>query len=577
MKDIEGNESMDYFSQDTILDYIDGRLSEEDAASFELQMQQDETLQLAVEGIRGFYAAEQKDRPYLENIMSESEEALKGALAKAEAKTVALAARRRNIAGISIAACVALLMVFSLPHLLNNAESTQTQKTVAIAPAKDQQEEPASTASSKKPGEISASDEGAAETGAGSVTTSGNPDMLTGNVIALKKEGKRKSNTAPEKRTTDGDVDTEEFEVNLETVTVPPPPTIGLAPQKKNIEAKEAKDPVAFDKEELLKKDEITTVNKSNNFRKEEKVSTTSLTRSSARAKKRKKSEARNKGAGSNKKSMHDYLQGRSVSSTAPAVYGQEESTHYRVPGKLHLWVFTDDANMDYYTLMKVSRDIANNTGLQLMPRKISTAKFRTQQWSSLLKNQRPGSNDVVWIYYMGKNTPTTTMGNYNTKNKNNQNLKQLQASVNSLNNTLEYSNAALKLVTIDSGDQLTANNLAADDVRNSSNSGLNNISQKQAMVQGSRPAVNNAYKKLFLGNSGIITVLSNDLNRSAYQGIFTQNLIQALQNAGVGSNKSVDWKSVLKATEKGTKKQSRKLGKPQRMQKKKMKIKKSY
>ena len=77
MKDIEGNEHIDYFSQDTILNYIDGRLSKEEASLFEQQMQQDETLQLTVEGIKGFYTQEQKDRPYLENLMVESEGALK--------------------------------------------------------------------------------------------------------------------------------------------------------------------------------------------------------------------------------------------------------------------------------------------------------------------------------------------------------------------------------------------------------------------------------------------------------------------------------------------------------------------
>ena len=137
MKETEGNEHIDFFSQDTILDYIDGRLSEQDHALFEQQIEQDEMLQLAVEGIKGFYTEEQKDRPYLETLMTQSEENLKQALVAAEnapkPKVVALNSRRRNIIGISIAACVALLMVFSLPRLLDNVDSKE-QNTAEAKP-----------------------------------------------------------------------------------------------------------------------------------------------------------------------------------------------------------------------------------------------------------------------------------------------------------------------------------------------------------------------------------------------------------------------------------------------------------
>ena len=133
MKKIEGYEQTDYFSQEIILDYIDGRLSPEATAAFEQQMQEDEALQLAVEGIRGFYFQEQKDRTYLEDLLANSEDALKGALARENAQVVKLAARRRqNMMGIAMAACVALLMVFSVPYLLNQVEKKESAKGIAV-------------------------------------------------------------------------------------------------------------------------------------------------------------------------------------------------------------------------------------------------------------------------------------------------------------------------------------------------------------------------------------------------------------------------------------------------------------
>jgi anti-sigma-K factor RskA len=343
MKDIEGNEHIDYFDQDIILDYIDGRLSAEDTALFEQQMQQDETLQLTVEGLKGFYAQEQKDRPYLENLMVESEEALRGTLANTQAKTVALA-RRRNIVGISVAACVALLMVFSIPLLLDSTGAEKTSKT-ANAAANDKAAQ-SSTQMLKKAEETVAtnSDENAAETGRKDMDIKGNANLMTDSVIALGNGKSEKKSEAPEARKIDGgDANEEDIEVKDDiSLSVPPPPTIRLAPEKKK-EGSNSMPSFKADKKDVAKiaSKKLAEI--------AERESVVIATRS---AKRRKKAGV---GKPKNKSNQHAYSKGRSVQPTADFIDPKAKSL-YRTPGKLHLWVFTDEANLNYYTLMKVGR-----------------------------------------------------------------------------------------------------------------------------------------------------------------------------------------------------------------------------
>ncbi|WP_299460986.1 hypothetical protein [uncultured Microscilla sp.] len=549
MKDIGGNEHIDYFDQDTILDYIDGRLSDEDRALFEQQMQQDETLQLTVEGIKGFYADEQKDRPYLENLMNESEEALRGTLANAEAKTVALAARRRNVIGISVAACVALFMVLSVPRLLDNTKDKSSNEAIGATSGKDMtpKVEQKPTIKTERTTTAKKSAENAAETSNKDLDLKGNTDLLTNQVIALSKKKTQGEGNSPEKIKTDGYAVTDEDIENKEMMTPPPPPTIGLVPRKaKDDKSRETVKTTAVSKESV-KKEEDKQYNK---MAKKNDLPSFNAVRS---AKKRRKQP---KGVARKKRTQNAYMKNRSV--TANDFNDQEIAIKYRTPGKLHLWVFADDANLNYYTLMKVGRDVATQTGMQLTSKKKNTKAFVSQQWGSLISSQQLNNNDVVWVYYLGKNSG------------------QLNAAVNRLNNALIHSSAALKLVMVDNGSQQInyANHARLDEINK-------NAGQSPVQIQGikaiEKPTPDNAYQKLFLGTSGDITILSNKPGNKAYQGLFTQNLLQALQSVKGDQRKGIDWKAVLKQVDRQTRKQSKALGKTQKIQKRKMRIKKSY
>lgn len=549
MKDIEGNEHIDYFDQDTILDYIDGRLSAEDTALFEQQMQQDETLQLTVEGLKGFYAQEQKDRPYLENLMVESEEALRGTLANAETKTVALA-RRRNIVGISIAACVALLMVFSVPFLLDSTGAENTSK--AASAAASERAAQSSTQMLKKAEEVVAtnSDENAAETGRKDMDLKGNTGLLTDSTIALGERKSQRKSEAPEARKIDGgDTNEEDLEVKDDASfsAPPPPPTIKLAPEKRKV-GNNTGFMSGADKKDLAK----SSLKKLDEVRKKESIAVTT------RSAKRRKKASIGAGKPKNKSNQHAYSKGRSVQPTADFI-DPKATNLYRAPGKLHLWVFTDEANLNYYTLMKVGHEVATKTGMQLASIKNSTQAFVAQQWSNLLSTQQLNSYDVVWVYYLGNDQA------------------KLNAAINRLNNALNYSNAALKLVMVDNGSQSRSYNKYNNANLNNKNAGQRPVVQSQGITSLDIAPANNAYQKLFLGTSGNITILSNKPGKSAYKGLFTQNLMQNLQQVSNSQSKQIDWKQVLKQTDRQTRKQSRSFGKTQKMEKRKVNVKKSY
>lgn len=539
MKDIEGNEHIDYFDQDIILDYIDGRLSAEDTALFEQEMQQDETLQLTVEGLKGFYAQEQKDRPYLENLMVESEEALRGTLANAETKTVALA-HRRNIIGISAAACVALLMVFSIPFLLDSTSSEKTGK-VANAISADKASE-SKTQLLKKAEEVVAtnSDENAAETGRKDMDLKGNAGLLTDSVIALGQDKSQKKNEAPEARKIDGgDTNEEDLEAKDDAsfLAPPPPPTIKLVPEKRKIGSNSIPSLKAEKEDEVKNLEKVVVATRS--------------------AKRRKKASV-GVGKPKNKSDQHAYSKGRSTQPAADFI-DQKAKNLYRAPGKLHLWVFTDEANLNYYTLMKVGREIATKTGMQLASTKNSTQAFVAQQWGNLLSAQQLNSNDVLWVYYLGNDQA------------------KLNAAINRLNNALNYSNAALKLVMVDNGSQRRSYNKYNNANLNNKNAGQIPVMQTQSISSLDLAPADNAYQKLFLGTSGNITILSNKSGNTAYKGLFTQNLMQNLQKVSNSQSKQIDWKQVLKQTDRQTRKQSRSFGKTQKIEKRKVNVKKSY
>ncbi|OJJ19990.1 hypothetical protein BKI52_16065 [marine bacterium AO1-C] len=572
MKETEGNEHIDFFSQDTILDYIDGRLSTQDNALFEQQMQEDEMLQLAVEGIKGFYTEEQKDRPYLETLMTQSEENLKQALVEVEnaPKVVALNARRnRKIIGISIAACVALLMVFSLPGLLDNGKATPSKEEIAVTttnPEKTTQKTPEpKVADAKEQGE------NAAQTGPkrDEVTTSGNPDMLN-RTDAIAFEEKKIGKTGPENKNTDGGVVTETETLELEE-DMPPPVNQGFIPlpKKADEQTKDASHSMSKKPGNINeKKANLESEKALGDFSAKKKAEKSISQRSKKSAKGRPRRRTARKESVNVPPPNSTYLSADKKKGT---------SATYRAPGKLHLWVYTDQQNMEYFRVQSLGREIADNTGLELVLTKANTQVFLNQKWKRHIKKQKLGANDVVWVYYLGKNIPTTTINKYNKQSAGNRVASQLNSSVNDLSRRLERSKVALKIVTVDNGNQSQP---ALDDFTGGQTNNSNTTPYTQqgiTQVGKSLPKKNEVYKKLFLGSSGIITILNSEPGRNVYQGIFTDNLVQSLQSAYWSNDPNVDWGKILNKTTTLTQRRSQKLGKPQEIQQRKMKVKKSY
>ncbi|HAS43801.1 MAG TPA: hypothetical protein DCS93_25190 [Microscillaceae bacterium] len=572
MKETEGNEHIDFFSQDTILDYIDGRLSTQDNTLFEQQMQEDEMLQLAVEGIKGFYTEEQKDRPYLETLMTQSEENLKQALVEVEnaPKVVALNTKRRNrkIIGISIAACVALLMVFSLPGLLDNKDAKPTKNEIAVTTTNPEEVKPKTP--EPKVADTKEQGEGAAQTGPkrDDVTTSGNPDMFN-RTDAIAFEEKKTAGSGPEKKNTDGGVTEIENEEVEDDMSVPVNQGFIPQPKKTKAETKDASHHLpkkpgnvresTLESEKVLKDFSAKT--------KEEKgIARKSKKRAKAKGRPRRRTAPK-----------------ENISNSPNSIYFSSDKKDegrkiaYRTPGKLYLWLYADEQNMEYFRVQNLGREIADNTGLELVVAKANTQVFLNQKWKKHLKRQNFEANDVVWIYYLGKNTPTSYLSKYSKKSAAKRPGAQLSSVVNDLSRRLEKSKVALKIVTIDQGNQSQP---ALDDFngRQTNKSNVTPYTQQGiSQVGKSLPKKNEVYKKLFLGSSGSITILNSKPGGNVYQGIFTNNLVQSLQGAYQNNDPTVDWNKILKKTTNLTQQRSQQLGKPQEIQQRKMKVKKSY
>lgn len=552
------NENIDYFSQETILDYIDGRLAKRETLMFEQQLKQDETLALAVEGIKGFYIQEQQNRSYLENLMAESEISLKNTLANVGSKTVALASRRRGIVGISIAACIALLMVFTLPHLLNNVDkNTQATQSVATNPSQPKEETLKPVTSDRK-STVAAKDlEQGAELPDQDHTSGVNDKArLFEKSIALDKRDHQKRGKY-ETKNTDGSPTTE---TNAKDITN------ALLNKSHN-------------QEEVIRNKQIKQI-----FPRKTTLDPIlqPLPKKATRSMKNRKVEAkffkRAEVELSKKNKAHDYANGRGINATPrPKNEKESKSPVYRTPGKLHLWVFTDNEDQNYLQLLATGRQVANKTQLQLLTKTISTQKFNTKQWKRLIKKQKPKTNDVVWVHYLGKpisiNKPVSRHQKkrfYSQLPNKGQSSYQL---IDQLNKTLNNSKAALKIVTIDNGEQVM-NTYNLGDVHLKDD---DQVIPVQSKVQTMKIATDNAYKKLFLGNTGNITILSNQPGQTGYQGIFTNNLLQGLNNASVSHQPGIDWATLLEKVKTATQKQSKKLGKPQMPQRRTMKVKKNY
>ncbi len=572
MKEIEGNEHIDFFSQDTILDYIDGRLSEQDKALFEQQMQEDEMLQLSVEGIKGFYSEEQKGRPYLESLMTQSEENLKQALVEVENAPTIVALntkrRNRNIIGISIAACVALLMVFSLPRLLDDTQTDQNASEVAVNPTSAKEQKNPDLPEKPKVADSKETEENAAQTGPGSgeVTTSGNADMFKReDVIAF--GDKKTATTNPEKKNIDGGAvnDTEKI-VEDEMM---PPVSKGFIPEVKKTDK-------VSEKSQEQPKSPGNAKNTNKVTLEREHINTDFLSKKEVDKKMFKRSKA--KGSPRRRKGPR-----RLNDSPAPTYSSRDKRDEskvvaYRAPGKLYLWIYTDEQNMEYFRMQNLGREIADNTGLELVLTQASTQAFLNQKWKKFLRKQQLKTNDVVWVYYLGKNIPTTKINRYNKQSVSNRTISQLNNSVNDLSRRLERSNVALKIVTVDNGSESQP---AIDDNSNTRQNVNQNMvpytQQGISQVGKSLPRKNEVYKKLFLANTGIITILNSEPGRNVYQGVFTNNLVQSLKSAYLKNDPNIDWSNILNKTTTLTEQSSQKLGRPQEIQQRKMKVKKSY
>lgn len=553
------NENIDYFSQETILDYIDGRLAKKETLMFEQRLTQDKTLALAVEGIKGFYIQEQQNRSYLENLMLESEVSLKNTLANVGPKTVALASKRRGIVGISIAACIALLMVLSLPHLLNNVDkNTKATQSVATHQSQPKETLPKPINGDRKSTIATKDLEQGAELPDRASDINDQARLFEKSIALDKREQQKRGKY--ETRNMDGSINKE---ANIKDLVTPP---LEKSHNQNIVVENKQFTPIPPSSNNIgpglpLPKSTTRSINKGN------------------RKAKANFAKVDRRGNGLYKKNKsHSYANGRSINAIP---WHQDEkdskSPVYRIPGKLHLWVFTDNEDQNYLQLLATGKQVANKTRLQLLTKTISTQKFNTKHWKRLVKKQKPKINDVVWVHYLGKPISINTPGSRHQKKQfylQQANEDQLSYwLIDQLNNTLNNSKAALKIVTIDHGEQvLNTYNLGDVHLKDD-----DQVIPVQSKVQTMKIANDHAYKKLFLGNTGNITILSNQPGQAGYQGIFTNNLLQGLNSASVSHQPDIDWATLLKKVKAATQKQSKKLGKPQLPQRRTMKIKKSY
>ena len=510
MKDIDGNEHMgyfepDYFSQEMILDYVDGRLSRVDAALFEQQMQQDETLSLAVEGIRGFYTEEQKDRYDLEALMTHSAVALKATLSQPSKasipKTVPLTYRKQWF-GVMAAACVAILMVFSLSQLFKQA--SQPKGLVGLEDQKTEVDKKRAT--SDKP-----SSEGSS------------PDIVT----------------PTEKRESIADV----YEKG----------------RSSDLEDKLEDAPKAY-KKPLSKS---TDLNDSDNDNKN------TITHAGVNGSKQDTLHAPLFGKVTDpniakKRSFRHYP---SLTSTTAGVVAHQPQKKKKNKGTLHLWVFTDQSNLEYKQLKQIGQEVQATTGLQLKAQKLNVQQYNASELQQMIRGHQVTPNDVVWVHYLGKENPQNYQAQEQKRGYDNtQSRVSPPPTLHNVNTVLENSKASLKILTVDQGTRvLNINNLLNDRskmeaVHSSSKKHHSTTTNTGISVVGSRKMQNPAYQKLFLDTKGMVTNVSFKTTppKNNYQGVYTNQLLLNLQKVQKAKTKKANWNSLLRKAEKDTRKGNR-------------------
>lgn len=496
MKNTDDCEQTNYFSQATILNYIDGKLSPKEEALLEQKMLQNNDFQLAVNGIRNFYLREHKSRAYLESLLQENEVIVKEAIKHSNTRSYQLAQKRKQqLQGMAIAACVALLMVISLPQLFRQIPNVST----------DVQNQP--------------------------------------KVLAL-----QKTTTTADTQQTLPLKNHKEHEQVAETLLQQP------KPMQKKVKPRTKQANIA--PKNGLMVDSLIALS-----------TLADVTTQAPKAAKRKTKVDKTKAKAIIKKDVHQQNEQRTKYgdlSHQKKVAGSGKKKHfagiYRKPGKLHLWVFTDQRQATYQALIATSTQIAQATQLQLSLKTAHAKAFNYEQCQTWLKQAQLEPNDVVWVHYLNthplaKNTPPQT---------------KLVATVNQLQNLLNHTPTDFKMLMIDQGKPLSK--AAPNHYQLEVNKG------KRYKTVAKMPTHNpKAYRQLFLGNSGNLSLYSHQWGQNAYRGILTQAFLQSLQNELQRPKANSYWKTIVKKTAKLVKRQSKKVGRVQKIMRAKEEVKSRY
>jgi hypothetical protein len=499
MRNTEGCEQTNYFSETTILDYIDGKLPAKEEALLEQKMLQDREFQLAVNGIRTFYLKEHQSRAYLENLLNQNEGSIREMIqhrAAVSGKT-ALYRRKQRLRAMAVAACVALMVAVTLPTLFRQVQTPPT--VVQYQPQQN------TTPLQKLP-------------------------PATDAVLEQLPKAMKESEQAAET----------------------PMPSVGLRPKTNKLPKVTPKNKALVDQLNTSRlKDQPTTLPKARKRNRQ-----TGAANSRGFAKRDKKSKNKDE-----QKNRHNYLLHRTAS--ADPEKADDFVAMYRTPGKLHLWVFTDQTNATYQQLVATGKQIAQNTHLQLNLKTVHSNEFRYAQCQQLLKQTQPATNDVIWVHYLD----TQPSGS----NKTAQAEADVAAVANQLNNMLHHTPADFTMVMIDQG---KAKQVPQSKKHYGILNGKQSVGTTAKMNASSNPQ---GYRQLFLGNSGNLTLYSHQQGRNAYRGVLTEALLQSMQGELRRQKAKIHWRTIVKKTEKMVKTKSKKMGRVQKIMKVKGKLKNRY
>lgn len=500
MKNTEDCEQTNDFSETTILDYIDGKLPAKEEALFEQKMLTDNEFQLAVNGIRTFYLKEHQSRAYLENLLNENKGNIKEVIKQTTTTSVGLAQhqRKQRLRAIAVAACVALMVVVTLPALFRQVQNTTT--VAQHQPTKETkrlQTHPQATDATLKP-----------------LPKAMNESEQAAEMPVPSPKLPQPTNRLP-KMSSKNKVWVDQLKASrLKRLPMAPPKA-----RKRNRQTRAA-NPRGFAKRDKqpMNKDE--------------------------------------------QKNRHTYLSHRQV--TTDPNQRDDFMGVYRTPGKLHLWVFTDQTKATYQHLVATGKQIAQTTHLQFNLKTAHSKEFRYAQCQALLKQAKPTANDVVWVHYLNTQPPAP--------NKTAQAEADVTTVVNKLNNMLNHTPTDFTMVMVDQGKEKRTPPLKKSAYGTSNEKHSVGIPDKVGSANNPQ-----GYRQLFLGNSGNLTLYSHQQGRNAYRGVFTEALLQSVQSELRRQKDKTHWRTIVKKTAKLVKTQSKKMGRVQKIMKIKGKLKNRY